>query len=198
MMKKTIVEGIVYILLAILVGLLVIQVVKADANISIDIETTGDVNAWTSINTTGNVGVYIDGANWTDIPEYIEENEEDWLRDRTLSFSNIASLFEEVANLIMGKNKHPDSWHVRIANALLSVFVTRPELYEVQKQNEFLLYRVEALENTMESVSSEAFCQGKIDTMLKHNLTRVECQNVTYYNPAYTKMETIVGIEAIE
>ena len=70
------------ILIVILITLLVCQVVRS-LNITTNIKTSEDVNTWTNINTTGNVGVYIDGVNWTNIPEYIEENEEDWLRDRS-------------------------------------------------------------------------------------------------------------------
>ena len=194
-MNEKIIRGFV----CILVGLLAIRGARAEANLSIEIETTGPVNAWMDVNTNDSVSIIIDNVNWTNIPEYVKENEQDWLRDRRgPSFSNIASLFEEVASLIMGRNKEPNSWHVRIANALLSVFVTRPELQEVRKQNQFLLYRVEALENTMEKIAEEAYCKGKIETMLKYNLTKVKCQNITYFNPAITKTEKIIGIEAAE
>ena len=183
------------ILIVILITLLVCQVVRS-LNITTNIKTSEDVNTWTNINTTGNVGVYIDGVNWTNIPEYIEENEEDWSRDRSgISASNLATIIEDTMLLIRGLNQHYSSWHVRIANALLSVFVTRPELQEVKKQNQFLLYRIEALENTMEKIAEKEYCRGKIDVMIEHNLTKVSCQNTTYYNPAFVKMDKVIGIE---
>ena len=167
-------------------------------NISTSIVTTGDVNAWTSINTTGNVGIYIDGANWTDIPSYIQENEGKWSRDRGISASNLASIIEDACKLIIGINREPNSWHVRIAKALLSVFATKTEVEKLRQENRLLLFRVEALESTIEKIAEREYCQGKLEVMLKYNLTSVRCKSVTYYNPAFTSMKSIVGIEPVE
>jgi len=54
--------------------------------------------------------------------------------------------------------------------------------------------RLFALEKTVKLISSEDYCQGKIDMMIEYNLSSVDCGGISYHNTDFG----LIGIQGVE
>ena len=180
--------------------LLVIPLATASVNITSWINTTGDVNFDTTIITNGSVNVTIDGTNIPNEFEktwnYIHSHEEIWTKHRNLDW--LVRHITSAINWILGQEE-PNDWDKEIGYQLTRAFVTRYEYEQLLLQNQYLEWRIEALEKAMDSVAQEAYCKAKIDMMFKYNFTSVECGNTTYHrvNPEDFVGYSVVGIEPL-
>ncbi len=172
--------------IAIVTLLIVTNIAFADANVSINIDTTGDVNLDTEVNTTGNVTVWIDGTNIgeeiNNIGNYIIQNEPDWLSDKLgLTPESLVYYIQGAINWLLGKSGTPDEFK-EIGSALESYFASDKDIWILANKINELEMRIRALELTMEDVAPKAFCEVKKQFLKEYNLTYVKCgKNSTVY-----------------
>ena len=133
--------------------------------------------------------------------KYIEENEEKWSTDiEGVSRKGISNMIEGAIEWLLGLNLSPLKEEVEIGRSLDRYFASdRDTSYLLKRLNELTL-RVEALENTMNEVASEAYCRGKLKVMLDYDLQGVKCNETTYFNHQYspTGEEMIIGITPVD
>lgn len=93
--------------------------------------------------------------------------------------------------------EEPNDYDKSIGNELARAFVTRQEFENILIENQYLQWRVEALEKTVEKVASEAYCKAKIEMMFEYNFTSIECGNKTYFrvNPEHYQGNNVIMIE---
>lgn len=153
--------------------MLIIGIVTADTNVSMWIKTNENVNSYTGIYGNGSKSVVIDGVNMTDVPYYIQRNERSWRKDRRFDDNDLAHFFKRTAKHILGIGGSGDE-EINVARYLVEAIkeVIRRTVMPILQDHE---YRIQALENSMEEIASESYCQGKIEVMKKYNLSSVEC-----------------------
>jgi len=133
--------------------------------------------------------------------EYISQNEQSWRADeKGISSQEAVNLIEGAINWLLGKNKDPYESEVRIGSSLDKYFASDKDVYYLFLRLRDLEYRVEALENTMDKTTSEAYCQGKLEVLTKYNLTGVSCGETFYHNHFKdpTGKDIILGITPLE
>ncbi len=59
------------------------------------INSNGDVGSYHEIDADGDVEVWIDGVNWTNVPEHITENEDSWNRDPGITRKHVSGMMRE-------------------------------------------------------------------------------------------------------
>lgn len=160
--------------------LLAIPVGIADTNISTVIKSDEDVNSWTGIKNNGSTSVVIDGVNMTDVPYYIQRREGMWATDTDgMERDDLPSILEGAYKYINNKyinNVKSDVFGYQKATAHYLVNIIKSVVYPKLQEHE---YRINALEETIKSMNQEAYCDGKIATMKKYNLSSVSCGNKT-------------------
>ena len=179
--KMLLVAGIAAILFILV--LLMARGVLADTNVGIDVWSNESVNIYGNIFTNGSVDVTIDGMNMN--------QELSQLRGGKIEWSDLKYLFEYMAVWFNEGRGIVDQRVIDIFSSLNRVFVNRIDGALMNTKLNDLNYRTTALEKTIEEMNSEAYCQGKIDTMTQFKLNSVKCGNTTYYNTD----GQIIGIE---
>ena len=115
--------------------------------------------------------------------EYIGENEGKWSMDeKGISTSTVASLIQRAIDWLLGKNSHPSDTEKRIATNLDSYFASDRDTYYLLLRIRDLEFRVESLENAMNEIAADEYCRGKLEVLVKYNLTGVSCGNTYYHN----------------
>lgn len=132
--------------------------------------------------------------------ERINENEEEWSIDKEgVSPNGVANLIEGAINWLFGRNRAPFKEEIEIGTSLDSYFASdRDTSYLLRRIND-LTFRVEALENTIDNVASEAYCIGKLKVMMDYGLEGVKCNDTTYFNHQFTPTgeDMIIGITPV-
>jgi len=173
-MKKT--TKIWIVLMAILISVIIIQQVRADTVMITDIITTEQVSTVTNVNTPESTYVWINGIEYTNIPEYIDENEDNWNKDKGIDFSGIVNHIKYGVNhLLYGDDATRDE--IEIIHQLDRVFAKDITAFILQARIDDLEHRIEALEKTIEQTNKEAYCRGKMDIAVKYNLKGFTCEN---------------------
>jgi uncharacterized protein (DUF1499 family) len=169
---------------AIIGSLLLIGSVKADADVFVGVATDGDVNLDTSVETNGSVSITIDGTNY---PAELENTNN--RIDAVLTLEDLTYAVKMSIDYINGAVKDVPSRWLQFVAELDKYFATDKDaaylndrINTLEQQNFMLSVRLEALENTMEDLNGDAYCQNKIDVMAKYGLTGVKCgKNSTWY-----------------
>lgn len=123
-----------------------------------------------------------------ELEEYIKSQETQWSQDKwNRDFTSYDLLWHITQGVewFLGIGNYATPVQKEIIWQLTKIFVTK---YEYN----LLLLRVEALERTLETVHSEAYCQAKIDMMVEYGMAIVECNGTIYHN-----QEQIIGITPI-
>lgn len=159
-------------MIAIFCLVLLLPIAIADTNVTIDVTTYEDVNFWANCYTNGTCNYNLDGSYY---PDYVDQR----VSENKYSVWNLVSHLEKTVRCMMGTEKFCSEWHYRIGNALNAWFLPRIEYQQELRDTQI---RLAILEETVEQIDKEAYCRGKIDTMVKFNLDWVKCENTTYYN----------------
>jgi len=182
--------------------LLLTTTVRADTNMTIDIKSNESVNSEMNINAdnvTAITNVNASNFDWwiNGYPGSVPEISNTYVSDTSLN--DIAYVISNAADYVMGLADYVSNQGMSILGSLAKVFVTRSE-YNMQQENlNYLLYRIDALENAVESMNTTAWCNGRIHTMLEYNLSSVGCGNTTYYpNNNLVLPYEAIGITPIE
>jgi hypothetical protein len=134
------------------------------------------------------------------LEEKISGNEEGWETDRVgISSERVVKLIRDAVLWLLGKNPDAMKDEKDIGTYLDSYFASDKDTrYLLDRVNKLDL-RVEALENTMNDVASDAYCKGKLKVMLDYGLQGVKCNDTTYFNHHYspTGEEMIIGITPV-
>jgi len=143
--------------------------------------TNGKVNSYTDIHTDDNVYVYVDGVNMTNIPEYIDENEEKWSIDKVgMSLRGLIYHIRSGINWMLGIKDDATDDEKQLIYELDRGFASQYEIEQLKYNQEILLVRIESLEKTLEKTNLESFCEGKKEIAEKYNITGFTCGNTTY------------------
>jgi len=166
---------------------LLANIALADANVSVGIQTTGDVLLDTDVNTTGDVEVWIDGTN---IGDELSQTQEELSQTQSLvngipgemmGPEHIAMYIQEAVNWLNGKVVNSDVAKI-IGYALDSYFASDYDIQVIVNKINELEMRLQVLERTMEKIAPEEFCEEKIWALKEYNLTYVKCGiNSTVY-----------------
>jgi hypothetical protein len=147
--------------------------------------------------------------------QYIKEHESLWSTDVVgggISIGDVVSLAKEAVNWLISKANHwlnhenevieASEQAKQFGEALDSYFASDLDVYLLQQKINELNIRVIALEKTMNKIASDAYCQGKIDTMMEYNLSWVKCgEKTTYYwrvDPNQYRGYNVIGITPVE
>jgi len=84
-----------------LVGLLLISLVRADTNISIDVATLEDINIWANPNTPGITNYYLDGV------DYKQSISNLYAHDMSMSY-----IFSRLSDTFMTRNYRTKLWKI--------------------------------------------------------------------------------------
>lgn len=148
-----------------------IPLVSADANITTILITNGTINAnqWfyadeinINTNATGEVNLLLNGKPI-----------------KKLTMNKLIRYVTSAIDYMFGLIPRGNYWGLQLIEQLMRIFVTKDELSQILYPYEV---RISALESALEKINQQAYCQGKIDTMLEMNLSWVKCGNTTYYN----------------
>ena len=133
------------------------------------------------------------------LEERMNANEEEWSTDTGISQNRVANLIEGAIDWLFGRNPAPVKEEVDIGNSLDSYFASDKDLLYVLRRVNDLTLRVEALENSMDEVASEAYCRGKLKVMMDYGLDGVRCDDTTYFNHMYTPTgeDLVIGITPV-
>jgi len=182
--------------LALLFFIFLIPLATAQVNVSLKVNTSEDVY-WheeiyadevvkKEVINASNVSIIIEGEDiGTQIKqtqEYIRKREGAWLLDRVgASIWEFVRIIIDSINWLFGKEDVPEP-SKQIGSALDSYFASDRDVESLLLRIKALELRIEALENTMEVIASRAYCKAKIDLMKEYNLSKIKCQNTTFYN----------------
>ena len=171
-------------IMTILCLVLLLPIVLADTNVTVDVTTDEDVNFWANCYTNGSCNYWLDGSGY---PDFVNQR----VSETHYSVWNLVSHLEKTVRCMMGIESYCSEWHYRIGNALNAWFLPRIE-YEQELRDTQI--RIAILERTVELIDKEAYCRGKISIMRDYNLDWIMCENVTYYN-VNGKGIAITGVE---
>ena len=136
------------------------------------------------------------------IDKYIGRNEGIWSLDRRgITPEGVVKLIEGAVQWLIGKNDKPYESERRIAMNLDRYFASDKDTYYLLMRIKDLELRVEALENAMDEIARDAYCQGKLDVMTKYNLSGVRCGETTYRNhfkDPSTGQNMVIGITPLD
>jgi len=183
-MKIKIISAIAFLLLLGNIGF-------AETNVTTWIYSDQDVNFWANIDSEHS-DLYINGIDWNNGNMTVMDNTQNtYVQGGSFSVWDMTQHIEETIKCMMGTKKFCSEWNFRIGNALNSWFLPRIEFKPIHDNFNI---RLVALEKTMEATNSEAYCQGKIDTMIEYNLTWVSCREQKFYN-LNNKGISVMGVE---
>jgi len=131
--------------------------------------------------------------------QYIQENERQWSTDRDFDFDSLEHSIRDAINWLLGVYTSPTENEMEIGRSLDSYFASdRDTSYLLRRIND-LAFRVEALENTMDEIASEAYCRGKLQVMFDYHLDGVKCDDTTYFNHQLTPTgeDMVIGITPV-
>jgi len=131
--------------------------------------------------------------------QYISENERQWSTDRDFDYGSLERTIRDAIGWLLGEVTRPTSTEVEIGTSLDSYFASdRDASYLLRRINDLTL-RVEALENAMDEIASEAYCRGKLKVMLDYGLEGVRCDDTTYFNHQFspTGEDMVIGITPV-
>lgn len=131
--------------------------------------------------------------------KYIEENEGKWSRDRDFDYDSLSHTIRDAIEWLLGIETSPSEEEVEIATSLDSYFASDKDASYLLRRVNDLTFRVEALENAMDDIASEAYCRGKQKVMLDYNLEGVRCDDTTWFNHQLspTGEEMLIGITPV-
>jgi hypothetical protein len=119
--------------------------------------------------------------------KYIKDNEGKWSNDLVgggMQPGDLLSVLRDAVNWLMGGGTTTYQQSKEIGRTLDSYFASDKDVMTLVNKIKQLELRVEALERTVEKVSSEEYCESKLDMMKVYNLTSVKCgiNSTTYWN----------------
>lgn len=133
--------------------------------------------------------------------EYISERETVWIKDEDgIDTLTVVQLIGRAVDWLLGINTLPSKNEQTVGRKLDSYFASDKDVYFLNKKITELELRIEALERTIETTASEAYCDGKLGLMLDYNMRWVKCGDTTYHNhleDPTTGEDMIVGITPI-
>ncbi|HDI02614.1 MAG TPA: hypothetical protein ENF95_00590 [Candidatus Aenigmarchaeota archaeon] len=159
--------------------------VPADANVSVEIETTGDVISEHYINAGGNAYLYVNGVNWTQYnPNYIAEHEELWGANG-ISMGTLENIFKKLEKSVRGEDVEltPKEYNILlsilgITDAEIGNFYVNelaPIFESHHQQIQSNIYEIEAFYRTLEKVHPDIYCESRQEVMKEHGLPSVKC-----------------------
>lgn len=194
-------------------GLVLIGTVNADLVADISMNTTGDVTTETYLSTDGGDINYdldnyaggnsyfnlygLDGNPNLDITNRYDEKNT-YRSGVTLKF--LANRFSDAADiLIYGETRYGSDYikpeMMSIVNALSKMFVTRPEYDRLKAENQMLHYRLEAVEQTLDQIAPEQYCDKKIEVAYKYDMNGVDCGETEYkISRGYNDQDWAIGV----
>jgi len=196
-MKINFERGLVLFLSIVLFSVIFVGFVLGDASVQVNIETDGDIITETNINNTGDTQVWINGVEWSDLPDYIKENEGSWSRDRGWEAREIDELLDKLQRFMNGEEVDitEDEYNILLHllwisdNEINSFYQNEltPILDSHKNQIQSNIYDIEAFYRTMEKLHPEIYCESKKEVMNKYFLKSVKCGlNSKYcYNGKY-------------
>lgn len=169
-----------------LVSLIVVSIVGADVDMSLNVISDEDINA--NIGLQGNnVNVNIDGLNFNEEVDKINQDISD--------AGSISDVFYRIYNLFMNYkytekifeivdiNDLNDPYEARARYVFDTYFVPRSELYNIINQQQNQIYNLQLeVASMQETMDTEKLCEARLKLAKQYNLTSVTCDGVTYYN----------------
>jgi len=117
--------------------------------------------------------------------DYINQHQGQWSQDLVgggIQQGDLVSIFQAAIDWLNGKGDSVYSQAKNLGMVLDSYFASKRDVWILLNKINQLEIRVEALERTMENISADAYCQGKLEVMNEYNLTGVKCgANSTLY-----------------
>lgn len=156
----------------------------AEVNMTTNIKTTGDVLTETNINNTGDTYVYINGVDWSGLPDYIGEHEEHW-GNNGIDAEDLAEILEKLEKYRKGENVELTKREYNILMSLLSI--TDAEIMDFygskiapvfeSHYNQILsnVYEIESAYRTLEKLYPDVYCESRQEVMKKYGLKSVKC-----------------------
>ena len=158
--------------------------VLADVDVTMNIETTGDVNSENYISTNGTVYLYVNGVDWTNVPQYITEREPKW-SNNGLNLGGIEALVDKINRYRNGEEVELTDKEYNILLSLLGITDAEiSDFYNLQispilesHYNQILsnLYEIEATYRTFEKLYPDIYCESRQEVMKEHGLKSVKC-----------------------
>lgn len=114
--------------------------------------------------------------------KYINQQEASWSSDSGVKLPDMVRYIAGGISWLMGKETNPPEGYKQIGTALDSYFASDRDVWILVNKIRELEIRLETLEKTMERVDTDTYCDAKLETMEKYNLSYVKCgENSTIY-----------------
>ncbi len=158
--------------------------VFADVEVTTNVVTTGEVNSTHNIDTDGDTFVYINGVDWSGLPDYIGENEEHW-GNNGIDAEDLAEILEKLEKYRRGEAVELTKREYNILMSLLSISDMEiidfynsqisPILDTHYSQILANLYEIESGYRTFEKLYPVIYCESRQEVMKKYGLKSVVC-----------------------
>ncbi|MDD5254169.1 MAG: hypothetical protein PHG05_03670 [Candidatus Nanoarchaeia archaeon] len=172
----------------------------------------GNVDFNADILAGGNVDVTVNGVSMSGLQNQVssmsltmEQKEYDTILAGSTGggiLNTITHKFVKAMQWLSGGRKGiPGEQEKAIALAMDGYFASDQDTQFLYDHIKILSMRIEALENTMDEVQKEAYCQAILDVMHKYNLRTATCGEKTFYNhmkDPLTGEDLVISIEKIE
>ena len=153
----------------------------ADANVSVDVETTGDVLSEHNIDAGGDVTLYVNGVDWTQYnPNYIAAHEGSW-NNNGIDMEDLEETMGKIEKYRNGEEVELTKREYNILMSLLGItdaeidFQVSPILDEHYSQILTNIYEIEGLYRTFEKLYPDIYCESRKEVMKKYGLKSVKC-----------------------
>ncbi len=157
-----------------------------------NVQTNESVNTVTNVYNSSDVAVWINGVQWSNVPEYIASNEARWGIDTQglseYSFSRMLQRFVKYqkGENIQLTNKEEEMFYYLSYLNYLQIKEQLDYFHEyVDKVSDSVAenkYMTEAMRGLLEREFSEELCNEKKKVMHKYNLKSVKCGDSVCYN----------------
>ncbi|MDD5178066.1 MAG: hypothetical protein PHT54_02185 [Candidatus Nanoarchaeia archaeon] len=172
----------------------------------------GNVDFNADILAGGDVDVTVNGVSMSGLQNQIstmsltmEQNQYDTILAGSTGggiLNTVTNRFVKAMQWLAGERKGiPGEAEKAIALSMDGYFASDQDTQFLYDHIKILSMRIEALENTMDEIQEEAYCQATLDVMHKYNLRTASCGDTTFYNhmkDPITGEDLVISIETVE
>lgn len=188
----------------VLIGFLLVSLVRADTNVSINVASNEDISIWANPSTPGETIYYLDGVNFKDTVTDLYGHDMG-MKEVYWRISEIFMKFNPMKNVweIVNPAKLDSVSEQRFRGVMDTYFVPRTEVNQMINYYENRLTDAELRLAAIEMIlGDEAVLKGRLNVAKDYNLTSLTYNGTTYINvdKGFISLETVEPIanETIE